>query len=92
VISGPGAANYGYLTPVATTSVGGALSYTNEDVARHDVIADDRGSDGQPLFSSVLAGLNETVPVTGTDRLQSGKQYAFHCSIHPGMHGTLIVQ
>ena len=92
VISGPGAANYGYLTPVATTSVGGALSYTNEDVARHDVVADDKGSDGQPLFSSVLAGLNETVPVAGTDRLQSGKQYAFHCSIHPGMHGTLIVQ
>ena len=92
VISGPGAANYGYLTPVTTTSVGGALSYTNEDISRHDVVADDRGSDGQPLFSSVLAGLNETVPVSGTDRLQSGKQYAFHCSLHPGMHGTLIVQ
>jgi outer membrane protein assembly factor BamB/plastocyanin len=92
VISGPGAANYGYLTPVATTTVGGALSYTNEDVSRHDVVADDKGADGQPLFHSELAALNETVPVTGTDRLQSGQQYTFHCSIHPGMHGTLIVQ
>lgn len=92
VVSGPGAANYGYLTPVATTTVGGELTYTNEDISRHDVIADERGADGQPLFSSALAGLNETVPVTGTDRVQAGRQYAFHCSLHPGMHGTLVVQ
>jgi len=92
VVSGPGAANYGYLTPVATATVGGTLSYTNGDVARHDVVADDKGADGRPLFSSALAGTGETVPVTGLDRVASGKTYAFHCSLHPGMHGQLIVR
>jgi polyvinyl alcohol dehydrogenase (cytochrome) len=92
VVSGPGAAGYGYATPVATTTVGGTLSYTNGDVARHDVVADAKGADGRPLFSSALAALGETVPVTGLDRVESGKTYGFHCSIHPGMKGQLIVR
>ena len=92
VVSGPGAANYGYLTPVATARVGGSLSYPNTDIARHDVVADDKGPDGAPVFSSALAGTGETVPVKGLDRVQSGKTYAFHCSLHPGMHGQLVVR
>ncbi len=92
IASGPGAASYGYLTPVATTTVGGKLTYTNADVARHDVVARDKGPDGAPLFRSVLAGLGQSVPVTGTDRVQAGKTYAFYCSIHPGMQGQLVVR
>jgi plastocyanin len=30
--------------------------------------------------------------VEGVEKLQSGKSYAFFCSVHPGMRGTLIVQ
>jgi len=92
VVSGPGAANYGYLTPVATGAVGGSLSYTNADISRHDVVADDKGADGRPLFSSALAGTGETVAVSGLDRVESGTTYPFHCSLHPGMHGQLVVR
>lgn len=93
VVSGPGAANYGgYLTPAAVTTVGGGLSYTNLDIARHDVVADTKGADGQPLFRSELAALGETVPVTGLDRVEAGKTYGFHCSLHPGMKATLVVR
>jgi polyvinyl alcohol dehydrogenase (cytochrome) len=92
VISGPGAANVGYATPVATTTAGGTVSYTNLDAVRHDVVANDKASDGSPLFSSTLAGTGETVPVDGIDRLESGKTYAFHCSLHPGMQGQLVVR
>jgi outer membrane protein assembly factor BamB len=91
VLSGPGAANAGYATPATVMPKGGSLDYTNIDVARHDVIADDKGADGAPLFASALAALNETVPVNRVEKLDSG-QYAFHCSLHPGMHGTLVVQ
>ena len=91
VVSGPGAANYGYVTAATVMTKGSSLSYTNIDVSRHDVVADTNGADGQPLFRSELAALNETVPVAGADKLDSG-QYPFHCSLHPGLHGTLIVQ
>ena len=72
-------------------SAGGSLSYTNLDPVQHDVVARDKGSNGQPLFRSDFAGLGATVPVPGAEKLKAG-QYAFYCSLHPGMQGTLIVQ
>jgi azurin len=57
-----------------------------------DVTAQDRGSDGRPLFQSKLIGLGETATVDGVEKLQSGKSYGFFCTVHPGMRGTLIVQ
>ena len=90
IVSLAGAQNYGYATPVAVMSKGGALSYTNLDPVNHNVVAKDLGSNGQPLFRSDFAGLGKTVPVTGADQLPAG-QYAFYCSLHLGMQGTLIV-
>jgi plastocyanin len=91
VISGPGASTYGYLTPVVLATVGGSVSYTNADIARHDVVSEEKGPDGLPLFRSDLAGLGETVPVKGMDRVQAGT-YGFYCSVHPGMKGQLVVR
>lgn len=91
VVAGPGAASTGYATPVMTASKGGPLSFANFDVVQHDVVAKDLGPDGKPLFRSKLIGLAEQAPVEGLDRVESGKQYAFYCSIHPGMQGTLSV-
>lgn len=92
IATGPGATYYGYLPPVTVTQVGGPLNYTNGDIARHDVVARERGPDGQPLFKSELAALGETVPVNGLENVESGETYEFFCSIHPGMRGQLIVQ
>ena len=39
-----------------------------------------------------LIGLGESTTVDGAEKLQPGKSYSFHCSLHPGMHGTLVVQ
>ncbi|HEV3229233.1 MAG TPA: PQQ-binding-like beta-propeller repeat protein [Solirubrobacteraceae bacterium] len=92
VVAGPGAASTGYATPAIVSFAGGKLSFTNLDVVQHDVTSDDHGPDGRPLFQSKLVGLGESAVVTGTDKLQSGKSYAFYCSVHPGMRGTLVVQ
>ena len=86
MLSGPGAANAGYLTPAALVKQGGTLTYTNADIVRHDVVSDTPG-----LFSSPLIAAGESTDVAGVDKLAAG-QYAFHCSLHPGMHGTLVVQ
>ena len=74
------------------TQVGGPVSFTNADLPQHDVVSDELAPDGQPLFRSRLSGIGEVVPVEGLDRVQSGRQYGFFCSIHPGMRGTLFVR
>ena len=89
---GPGAASTSYATPVMITAVGGPLSFVNLDIAQHDVVAEDQAPDGTPLFRSRLSGIGEIVPVEGLDRVESGRQYSFYCSIHPGMRGTLLVR
>ena len=92
IVAGPGAYGSTYATPVAVTTVDGSVTFVNFDVAQHDVVADEKGPDGQPLFRSDLIGFNETAPVKGLDRVQSGKTYGFYCSLHPGMNGQLVVQ
>lgn len=92
ILTGPLAQNYGYLTPVMVVEKGGRLSYTNGDIVLHDVVAREKAADGRPVFQSRLAGLGETVPVEGLDRVESGRTYEFYCSIHPGMQGQLIVR
>ena len=69
---------------------GTRLSFLNEDLPQHDVVAVDLGPNGAPLFASALIGIGEEAAVTGTDALKSGS-YAFYCTIHPGMRGTLYV-
>jgi polyvinyl alcohol dehydrogenase (cytochrome) len=92
VVAGPGAASTTYATPVMITQPGGPLSFVNLDVAQHDVTAEEKDSNGRPLFQSRLVGLGESAPVEGLDRVQSGETYRFYCSIHPGMQGSLIVR
>ena len=43
-----------------------------------------------PAFWSDWADLGETVTVLGLDQLAPGATYAFYCSIHPQMQGTLV--
>jgi polyvinyl alcohol dehydrogenase (cytochrome) len=92
IVSGPGAASYGYATPIATATKGGSLSYVNLDVVQHNVVAKDKGPDGQPVFRTKLVGFGESAPVQGLDRVQSGKTYEFFCTVHPGMRGQLVVR
>lgn len=86
VLSGPGASTAGYLTPFAVAAQGGTLTYTNADIVRHDVVSDQPG-----LFSSVLISAGQSAEVAGVPALAAG-QYGFHCSLHTGMKGTLIIQ
>jgi polyvinyl alcohol dehydrogenase (cytochrome) len=92
VVAGPGAYASSYATPAVVTGVGGPLSFVNFDIAQHDVVATDKGPDGQPLFKSKLINFNETAPVEGLDKVKSGQSYAFFCSLHPGMRGQLVVR
>jgi len=63
-------------------SVGGTVTWTNNDVVAHTATADD----GSWNSGSVAAGgrFSRTFPTAGT--------FPYHCTIHPGMIGTVSVR
>ncbi|HVT21680.1 MAG TPA: multicopper oxidase domain-containing protein [Mycobacteriales bacterium] len=80
----------GYATKVVVISQGGTLNVVNLDNQQHTVTSDAVGKNGSPLFDRwVDAGRTETV--TAASRLAAGT-YTFHCTFHPSMQGTLIVE
>jgi plastocyanin len=79
-----------YLTPAVTIDQGEKVTFMNSDPAEHDVLSRDLGPDEKALFRSELVGAGGTVPVEGVEYLTTGS-YAFFCSIHPQMEGTLNV-
>jgi plastocyanin len=75
--------NFAYGDPI-TVSPGATVTVTNRDSADHTVTADQ----GQ-AFDAVAKALGGTATFTAPS--QPGT-YAFHCTYHPNMHGTLIVK
>ena len=85
ILSGPGAAVANYLTTSVSVSQGDSVTYTNLDAVQHDVLSKQPG-----LFGTPLIGIGESADVAGVASLAPGK-YAFYCSLHANMKGTLNV-
>ena len=106
--AGPGGFAAGFVTPVVVVAKGEDLTFFNGDVAPHNVTAIDAflsKKDARkskwcsafdkgkcPLFWSPTITAGEQTSVEGLDRLEAGKQYAFYCTLHPNMKGTLIAR
>ena len=56
----------------------------------HNVTGDANGPDGKPLFRTGNVPAGQMREIDGTQYLSAGS-YAFFCSLHPGMTGTLPV-
>ena len=107
-VTGPGGFVTGFIPPVVVVAPGEAITYANADIAPHNFIAYEAYMNKKqakkapwcsgyergkcPLFWSQTITAGQTTEVLGTENLVSGKQYAFYCSLHPGMKGTLIVR
>src|SRR3954467_9811311 len=76
-------ANFKFAPASLTVSAGTRVTVANRDTTAHTVTADDGRSFDT---GSVDPGSSATVsvPKPGT--------YKYHCSIHPFMHGTLVVR
>lgn len=70
-----------YNPAAITVKPGVVVTWTNEDAANHTVTADDGSFD---YSLSRGRGVGKTFSTPGT--------YAYHCSIHPSMKGTVTVQ
>ena len=78
-IYGSGGTNYSPRT--VTLQVGGSVVWTNRDSEKHTTVSD------TGLWSSDIgpgADFTRTFPTAG--------KFDFHCSLHPGMTGTITVQ
>jgi|1185.fasta_scaffold2043133_1 plastocyanin len=66
-----------------TVKSGAKVAVTNEDSAPHSATADD----GHSFDTGTLdQGSSQTISVTKPGR------YAYHCTIHPYMKGTIVVR
>ena len=74
--------NRAYDPATVTIKVGDTVTWVNQDAPQHDVVADN-GEFKSKLFDKGGA-FSFTFTKAGT--------YPYHCSIHPGMTGTVIAQ
>ena len=73
--------NFGFSPATISVTAGSTVVWTNDDSVQHDITFDGGG-----IASSVLNHndtFSHTFPTAGT--------YHYICSIHPFMHGTVIV-
>ena len=73
--------NFAFSPATVTVTAGSTVVWTNDDSIQHDITFD-----GGSIASSVLNHndtFSHTFPTAGT--------YHYICSIHPFMHGTVIV-
>ncbi len=77
--------SYAFSPAVIKVKVGTSVTWTNKDAAQHTVTADKASSDAP---SSKLFGQNESYTFT----FKKAGTYAYHCTPHSGMHGTVIVE
>jgi plastocyanin len=75
-------ANFSFQPPTITVPVGTTVTWTNNDSASHTVTADDGSFKSETLGSG--ATFSQVFPTAGT--------FAYHCSIHSTMTGTVIVK
>lgn len=80
---------FSFPPPAPSMDQGDTLVFVNNDGALHNVTAKQNGSDGKPLFASKDVGSGQA-KVEGAEFLTTGS-YAFECTIHTTMQGTLTV-
>ena len=75
-------ANMSFGGPI-TVPPGAQISIKNDDSAEHSVTSDTAGK-----FDVEVEGKEQATLTAPTEP----GEYAFHCTYHPSMHGTLIVK
>lgn len=74
--------NFAFSPASLTVKVGDKVTWTNQDSVGHSATADDSSFDTGVLQQGQSGSV--TFSKAGT--------YTYHCSVHPNMHGTIIVQ
>jgi amicyanin len=79
--------NFAFNPQTLTVSTGSTVTWTNMDSVQHQIAADS-GQAAIADFSSPNMAQGSTYSYT----FQTAGTWTYHCSIHPTMKGTVIVQ
>lgn len=90
VASGPAGAaadavtiqGFAFKPETITISAGTTVTWANQDSVAHTVTADDGSFDSTPVAGGTA--FSQVFATPGT--------FAYHCTIHPTMKGTIVVQ
>lgn len=74
--------NYAFSPATITVKAGDSVTWTNQDSTGHSATADDGSFDTGVLANGQSKSVTFSNPGT----------YTYHCSVHPYMKGTVIVQ
>lgn len=72
-----------FIPNTITINKGDAIKWTNNDIFEHQLVSD---------TGSEIASEKLTKGASYTHTFNTAGEYKYHCSIHPGMKGTIIVQ
>lgn len=77
--------DFAFSPAALTIKTGTTVTWVNDDSAPHTVVSDD----GAPApFTSPQLATGASFP----QRFAQAGTYAYHCSIHPSMKGTVVVE
>lgn len=74
--------NFAFSPATITIKAGTTVTWTNNDEEPHTVVSPSAG-----MKSKTLAGTSNTY----SHAFSTPGTYAYNCSIHPFMHGTVVV-
>ncbi len=74
-------AGFAYAPPVIRVPAGATVTWQNDDADAHTVTSDDNSMDTGVIEAGVSASLTFTI----------AGDYAYYCTIHPGMRGRVVV-
>jgi plastocyanin len=77
------AGNMSFAPEVATVSVGQTIRFANLDDEAHAIVSDTPGLFTLPQFEAGQQSASFSIHTAGT--------VAYHCTIHPGMVGSILV-
>lgn len=74
--------DFGFSPAAITVKPRATVTWTNTGKTTHIVTSDDSSFDSKPVAPGATVSVTFDKPGT----------YRYHCSIHPSMHGTVVVQ
>lgn len=90
VVALPNGTTTGFAPTVIAMAKGSSMDVVGADLQVHNIACVKRDRKKRPLCQSRSAGLGETKPVMGVEKLKPGT-YSLLCTLHPQMKVDLTV-
>jgi len=87
--------NSAFQAPLLTINAGDTVVWTNKDSSPHTVTSDSGSELNSPTLGGAYSGGGYSQPTSGgsySHTFTTAGTYDYHCSIHTGMKGKIVVE